>query len=191
MKRPVPVRRRKLLGLALGMWLALLAPARALAQGVELASLDLRRDEGVLTVSFDARLTLPRAVESALQHGVPLYFVAEATLYRNRWYWRDERLARVTRSWRVAFQPLTSTWRVSLGGFSQTHAALPEALAVITRATRWRLAELASLDSESRYYVEFSYRLDSTQLPSPMQIGLGGQSDWQLGIERTLRLDPP
>ncbi len=173
------------------MWLALLAPARALAQGVELASLDLRRDEGVLTVSFDARLTLPRAVESALQHGVPLYFVAEATLYRNRWYWRDERLARVTRSWRVAFQPLTSTWRVSLGGFSQTHAALPEALAVITRATRWRLAELASLDSESRYYVEFSYRLDSTQLPSPMQIGLGGQSDWQLGIERTLRLDPP
>ncbi len=191
MKRPVPVRRRKLLGLALGMWLALLVPARALSQGVELASLDLRRDEGVLTVSFDARLTLPRAVESALQHGVPLYFVAEATLYRNRWYWRDERLARVTRSWRVAFQPLTTTWRVSLGGFSQTHATLPEALAVITRATRWRLAELGSLDSESRHYVEFSYRLDSTQLPSPMQIGLGGQSDWQLGIERTLRLDPP
>ena len=191
MKRPVPVRRRKLLGLALGVWLALLAPASALAQGVELASLDLLREDGLLTVSFDARLTLPRAVESALQHGVPLYFVAEATLYRNRWYWRDERLARVTRSWRVAFQPLTTTWRVSLGGFSQTHPTLPEALAVITRATRWRLAELAALDPEARHYVEFSYRLDSTQLPSPMQIGLGGQSDWQLGIERTLRLDPP
>ncbi len=191
MKRPVLVRRRKLLGLAFGVCLALLAPAPAVAQGVELASLDLRRDEGLLTVSFDARLTLPRAVEGALQHGVPLYFVAEATLYRNRWYWRDERLARVTRSWRVAFLPLTTTWRVSLGAFSQTHATLAEALAVVTRATRWRLAELAALDPESRHYVEFSYRLDSTQLPSPMQIGLGGQSDWQLGIERTLRLDPP
>jgi hypothetical protein len=41
------------------------------------------------TLEFAARLELPRAVEDALQRGVPLYFVAEAQLLRSRWYWRD------------------------------------------------------------------------------------------------------
>ena len=33
-----------------------------------------------------------------------------------------------------------------------------------------------------------SFQLDNSQLPQPMQIDLG--SDWKLGIERTLRVDP-
>ena len=41
----------------------------------------------------------------------------------------------------------------------------------------------------SRHYLEFSYRLDSSQLPSPMQLGLGAQTDWVLGVERTLRIE--
>jgi hypothetical protein len=89
----------------------------------------------------------------------------------------------------VAFQPLTGTWRVGLGGLNQTHATLAEALGVVSRSAGWKLADLAQIDPDSRYYVEFSYRLDSSQLPSPMQIGLGGQADWTLGIERTVRLD--
>ena len=35
--------------------------------------------------------------------------------------------------------------------------------------------------------MEFSYRLDATQLPQPLQIGLG--NDWSLGIARTVRVD--
>jgi hypothetical protein len=67
-----------------------------------------------------------------------MYFVAEATLLRNRWYWRDERVARVSRSWRLAYQPLTGTWRVGLGGLNQNHATLAEALAVVSRSGGWR-----------------------------------------------------
>jgi hypothetical protein len=151
--------------------------------------LQMQRQDGELTLDFDVRLTLPRAVEDAMQRGVPVYFVAEATLYRSRWYWRDERVARVQRSWRVAYQPLTSTWRVGFGGFNQSFQTLAEAMAAASRSTRWKVAELAQLEADSRHYLEFSYRLDNTQLPSPMQLGLGGQADWVLGVERVLRLE--
>jgi len=175
------------LGLVLLLWALGSVPARA--QGIELALLQVQRTDGELTLDFDARVTLPRSVEDAMQRGVPVYFVAEAALYRYRWYWRDERVSRVQRSWRVAFQPLTSTWRVGFGGFNQNFATLEEALAVVSRSSRWKVADLTALEPDTRQYLEFSYRLDNTQLPSPMQLGLGSQAEWVLGVERTLRLD--
>jgi hypothetical protein len=185
-----PVRRLLLQGLGLLLALgALLGSPPAAAQAIEISALQATRSEGALMLEFSVRIMLPKAVEEALHHGVPVYFVAEADVKRSRWYWRDERVARVSRSWRVAFQPLTSTWRVGLGGLYQTVPTLPDAIAIISRSAGWRVADLGQLDPDSRYYIEFSYRLDNTQLPSPMQIGLGGQADWTIGVERTLRVE--
>ena len=169
-----------------------LLTAPALAQGVELATLEASKADGALNLDFVARVNLPKAVEDALLRGVPIYFVAEAQLYRNRWYWRDERVARVSRSWRVAFQPLTSAWRVSLGGLNQTFPSMAEALAAVSRSGGWKLVELSQLDFDKSFYLEFSYRLDTSQLPGPMQFGLGGlggPGDWAVGASRTLRVE--
>ncbi len=179
----------RLQAVMLAWWLAWV-PLAGLAQGVELLTLQAARAEGVVNLEFAARVALPRAVDDALQKGVPLYFVAEATLLRNRWYWRDERIARVSRSWRLAFQPLTGAWRVSLGGLNQTYASLDEALGAVSRSGGWKLVDADRLDKDGSYYVEFNYRLDSSQLPGPMQFGLGGGADWTLGVSRTLRIDP-
>jgi hypothetical protein len=175
---------------ALVAWVLALSALTAQAQGVELLTLQATRAEGAVNLEFSARVALPRAVDDALQKGVPLYFVAEATLLRNRWYWRDERVARLSRSWRLAFQPLTGAWRVSLGGLHQTYASLDEALAAVSRSGGWRLIDADRLERDGSYYVEFSYRLDSSQLPGPMQFGLGGGADWAVGVSRTLRIDP-
>jgi hypothetical protein len=197
---PVPlVRRHFMQGLLqrLGLCLWLLAGLpTAWAQGVELGTLQLDRADGALNLEFAARVSLPKAVEDALQRGVPIYFIAEAQLLRSRWYWRDERVARVSRSWRLAYQPLTGFWRVSLGGLYQTYTTLGEALSVASRSAGWKLAELAQLDPDKSYSVEFSYRLDTTQLPGPMQFGLGSlgnQGDWNVGASRVLKVDlgPP
>ena len=182
---------RALLPLLAVVW-GLLAAAPALAQGVELATLQTAKADGALHLDFVARVNLPKAVEDALQRGVPIYFVAEAQLYRNRWYWRDQRVARVSRSWRVAFQPLTSAWRVSLGGLNQSFPSLAEALAAVSRSAGWKLVELSQLDFDQSFYLEFSYRLDTSQLPGPMQFGLGGlggPGDWAVGASRTLRVE--
>lgn len=165
------------------------SPAWASAPSIELQTLRLERVDGALSLDFAARIHLSRAVEEALQRGVPVYFTAQAQLLRNRWYWRDERVARVQRTWRLAFQPLTSTWRVGFGGLNRTQATLEDALASLSRLTDWKIAELAQLDPDSRHYVEFSFRLDTSQLPGPMQFGLTAQADWTLALERTLRLE--
>lgn len=172
----------------LALWLTAVAgPAHA--QHVELALLRAERVDGAASLSFAVRPQLSAAVEDALQRGVPVYFVAEATVLRPRWYWRDERVATATRTWRLSYQALTARWRVSLGALSQSHDTLAEALAAISSATRWRLTEADELEAGNSYEIVFSWRLDASQLPRPMQLDPGGQAGWQMGLERTLRLD--
>lgn len=182
---PLPLLRILLCWLLLCAGLGLAQPARA--QGVELSSLQALRADAALTLDYQARLTLTPAIEDALKHGVPMYFIAQAAVYRNRWYWRDERMARHTRSWRLSYQPLTSSWRVSTGGLSQSFGSLAEALAPLSRVTGWRLLDADRIEPGERFYLEFSFQLDKSQLPQPMQIDLG--NDWKLGIERGLRIE--
>ncbi|KAB2875383.1 MAG: DUF4390 domain-containing protein [Burkholderiaceae bacterium] len=159
----------------------------ARAQGVELGTLQLRAADGALTLEFNARLSLSRAVEDALQRGVPMYFDVDATLFRARWYWRDERVSEVSRSYRLSYQPLTGNWRVGLGALGQSYPTLAEALAVISSVSGWRLADASQLEAGQRYYVEFRFRLDASKLPQPLQIGIG--NEWTLGLSRVLKVD--
>ena len=160
----------------------------ASAQGVELPTIAAKRQDGGVVLDFAANLTLSRAVEDALRRGVPVYFVAEAVVKKPRWYWRDERVARISRSWRLSYQPLTSAWRVSLGAFSQSYPSLEEALTTVTRIAHWRIAD-ADVNATDKYYVDFQFYLDSSQLPPPMKLDLNAQSEWKLGVERTLPVD--
>ena len=195
-----PLRRRSVLQAALvaasravlpaAAGTALLAGGPAGAAGdPELASFEINRDEEGLFLSFAVNVELGKGVEDALMKSVPLFFVAEADLYRDRWYWTDRRVAHTVRVWKIVFQPLTSTYRVTtVGGLSQTYPTRAEAMTSISRASRWRIAEPGQLDEGSRHYLEFSYRLDTNLLPRPMQIGISGQPDWQLSVKRTVRV---
>ena len=165
-----------------------LLPGAARADGVELAQLTTRRVDDGLELSFATRFELGRLAEDALHKGVPLYFVAEAQVLRNRWYWRDARIAKVERTWRLAWQSLTRQYRISNGGLHQSFATLDEALSVIRGISNWRIAEPKDIEDGGSYYLEFSYKLDVTQLPRPMQIGL--QSGFALSIEQKRNFAP-
>ncbi|MFG6442532.1 DUF4390 domain-containing protein [Roseateles sp. LKC17W] len=171
----------------IAMLLALL-PGGVRADGIELAQLATRKSDDGLELSFTTRFELSRAAEDALHKGVPLYFVAEATVLRNRWYWRDARAAHAERTWRLAWQSLTRQYRISTGGLHQSFATLDEALNVLRGLSAWRIAEPRDIEDGSNHYLEFSYRLDVTQLPRPMQIGL--QSGFALSVEQKRNLAP-
>lgn len=162
-------------------------PARA--EGLELLSLSASRQEQGLVLDFDTRFELPQGVEGALQKGVALHFVAEATLLRSRWYWRDKRVAQASRTWRLTYQPLTFSYRVNFGGLGQTYRTLGEALRALQKSVAWRIAD-APVPDDGDHYVEFRYRLDRERLPRPLEIGLGTQREWQLEVERTIPVDP-
>jgi Domain of unknown function (DUF4390) len=190
--RQSPRPRGRWVAWAWALALALLVALPARAQNVEVLGLAAVRDTDAVALDYQLRASLPRAVEEAALRGVPLYFTATATLWRPRWYWRDDRITRARREWRLAYQPLTSTWRVSQGGLGQSHASLAEALSTMARASGWRIADAAAAEADGRHYIEFEWQLDTTQLPRPLQIGVtgvGGASEWTLGVERSVKVE--
>ena len=158
-----------------------------------------RRDDG-LQLSAAVHFELPFAVEDALLKGIPMFFVVEADIYRERWYWVDPRVASATRTIRLAYQPLTRRWRVNVAAglissssglratLNQNHDSLPEAVAAIQRIARWKIAEISEITPDVNHRLEFSFRLDLSQLPRPFQIGVAGQSEWSISAQQQERL---
>ena len=175
--------------------------ARAQSHMVDVSPLRLERSDDGLYLSTAVGFDLPALVENALLKGIPLFFVAEAEVLRERWYWSDQRVAVAQRHMRLAYQPLTRRWRLnvspvpigntSLGvNLGQNFDDLPEALEAIKRLSRWRIAEAQQVEPGNRYNVAFRFRLDTSQLPRPLQMGIAGRPDWSLEAERSVPLGP-
>jgi hypothetical protein len=64
-----------------------------------------RTEEGVF-LSAALQLELPKLAEDALHKGIPMYFVTEAELVRDRWYWYDQHIETTARYMRLSYQPL-------------------------------------------------------------------------------------
>ncbi|MGC4367860.1 DUF4390 domain-containing protein [Hydrogenophaga sp. R2] len=182
---------------ALLLGLLLLSDARANPQVQQMA---LERTAEGLYLNARLGLTATPVVEDALARGVPLYFVWQVEVTRSRWYWSDKRLVSAVRVLRLAYQPLTRRWRVSLstdagaaGGGSglqyaahQNHDSLADALASIGRPGRWRLLDAAQIEPGETHRVEVAFRLDLSLLPRPFQIGLGNDPDWSVQFQQRL-----
>jgi hypothetical protein len=188
---------RAFLGLLAGWMLALTPQVRAEAPVTEINQLRLERgDEGILLSAY-VKFELPPIIDDALDKGIPMFFVAEAVLYRDRWYWYDKQVASTARHMRLSFQPLTRRWRlvvspIPIGNsgltLGQTFDTREEALAAVQRISHWKIAEANDVDSDAKHNVDFRFRLDVSQLPRPFQIGAVGHDDWHLSAERNQRL---
>ena len=164
------------------------------AQGLRIE----RAEDGLyLRASFD--FTLPDLAEDALHKGIPMFFVMEAQVRRDRWYWSDRVAAEATRYLRLSYQPLTRRWRLSTSSVPFTNSGLgvvlgqnfdelDEALSAMRRVIRWRIGDADVLEPNAAHTVQLRFRLDMSQLPRPLQIGAVGRSDWNLLVFRSQRL---
>ena len=181
------------------LWLAA-TPAAAREPQVE--QIALQRTADGLYLSARLELAPSPAVEDALLRGVPLYFVWQAEVVRDRWYWSDKRVASAQRTLRLVYQPLTRRWRVSVsnhpeagrGGaglqyaLHQNYDDLSNALAGVSRVLRWRIAEAAELVPGGDQRVELAFRLDLSLLPRPFQIGMANQPEWLVDVQRRIEV---
>ena len=158
-----------------------------------------RTDEGVF-LSATLQFELPGQVEDALRQGIPMYFIADAQVQRERWYWSDQQLGVATRYFRLTHQPLTRRWRLHISNtaftssgtglaLGQTYEQLEDAVAAIQRINRWKILEPAQLSSTSGVSVQLRFRVDLSSLPRPLQIGALGRSGWNLQLSRTQALE--
>lgn len=158
-----------------------------------------RTDEGVY-LSAVVRFDVPPVVEDALLKGIAIYFVVEADVSRDRWYWTDLRVASAARTLRLAYQPLTGRWRVNIvsglitsssglrATLSQNYETLPEALSAIQRVSHWKIADASEVEPGEPYMLNLNFWLDLSQLPRPFQIGVAGQRDWTISAQLRDRL---
>ncbi|HEX5739378.1 MAG TPA: DUF4390 domain-containing protein [Hydrogenophaga sp.] len=174
------------------------------AQPLAVIQEDLLRTPEAVYLTARLNLVPGPLVEDALLRGVPLYFAWRAEVIRPRWYWTDKHVASAHRTLRLAYQPLTRRWRVSLSNepteghtgaglqyaLHQNFDNLAEALAGVGRVYRWKIADGASVadDDPDDYRVEWSMRLDLSLLPRPFQIGVGNQPEWNIQREGRLVL---
>ena len=176
-------------------------PARAQGNPVEINHLRVDRTDDGVFLTAQVKLELPTIVEDALNKGIAMFFVAEAELLRDRWYWYDAKVALSTKHFRLAYQPLTRRWRINVSpepignvglgvSITQNFDSLEEALQALQRFSRWKVAEASAYEPDSRHSVEFRFRLDMSQLPRPFQIGVVGQAEWILAASRSIRLNP-
>lgn len=186
-------------------WVLLLSwlPLAAAAQGRTGPSVTQMRleqaDDGVYLTAA-VQFELPSLVEEVLDKGIAIYFVAEAEVFQERWYWTDRKVAQVTRHMRLAYQPLTRRWRLNVSpvpitgtaGFgvslNQNFDSLSDAMDAVKRVGRLRLGDVADIGDELQHQVMFRFRLDTSQLPRPFQIGVVGQADWNIVAERSAKL---
>jgi hypothetical protein len=70
-----------------------------------------RSDQGIY-LSTQLGFDLPPSLEDALTRGMPLGFVMQADVMRERWYWADKLVSRAERYVRLSYQPLSKRWRV-------------------------------------------------------------------------------
>ena len=182
-------------------WLLLASTVFAQNSLAELTELRAERRDGAIFLTAQLKLELGAAVEDALIKGLAVHFVAEAEFMRDRWYWYDRKVGAATRYYRLAFQPLTRRWRLNVsnepisgaglaGSISQNFDTLQEALNVVRRQSGWKVADMSDAEVESRQYIMYRFKLDTTQLPRPFQIAAGNQVEWTLGVSGQLRLTP-
>ncbi len=159
-------------------------------QAAEITQFQAERTEDGVLLSTQVRFDMPSVVEDTLSKGIPLFFVMEGQVVRERWYWVDKKVCTSERRIRLGFQPLMRRWRLSVATgssdstlgltLSRSFESLSEALASLKRVARWNICDANELESGQRYRVDFRFRLDVNELPRPFQIGAIGQADWDI-----------
>ena len=176
------------------------ASTPAVHQGPSLKELRIDRSADGVALSVQLDLTLPSGVEDVLLKSVPIYFVMQADVFRERWYWSDQRVSRRARTYRLAYQPLTRQWRLSMAtgagpgasldyALHQNHASLVAALSAMSRLNNWPVADAPQLPADGALWVDFRFSLDPALLPRPFQFG-STSGEWGLDLRRRLPVPP-
>ena len=179
------------------------------AGGVQAEQLQIEKSAEGYALSTLLTFDISPAVEDALLKGVAVFFVLEADVFRDRWYWIDKKVAGAQRQMRLSYQPLTKRWRLGVAfsaspnvSLSAVESAVPpvylnqhfdnlsDALVSMKRISGWKVADLQELEPNAKHRLEFKFKLDVNQLPRPLQLGVLGQGDWSLSTSQILKFVP-
>jgi hypothetical protein len=185
--------------LACGLLAMVFQPALA-QSAVQLTDQVLERGDDGIYLSATLNFTLSPGLEDALSRGMPLTFVLQAELMRERWYWYDKKVAGVQRYFRLTYQPLSRRWRLHVSAaplqsiglgvtLGSSYDSLADAMAAVQKITRWKVADSQALLKDDKQRLDLRFRLDLSQLPQALQFGNQASSDWNIDFDQSFRLE--
>jgi hypothetical protein len=164
----------------------------SVAEGISISKAEARLTEEGYQLSADYEIQLSQTVETALKHGVTLYFVSELAINRSRWYWLDTDVAREEQVAKLSYNALTQQYRITHGALFQSFSDLKNALLVLGHQTASPVP-VALLDKNGGGYFSrlmkkgsdccsafARMKLDVYQLPKPLQVNALTNEDWNL-----------
>lgn len=155
----------------------------AQAESIALRDVGLSVVDDTYELNLTADFDLAPHLEQMLERGVTLTFRVEFEVFRPRWYWLDDRVARRSMNIRLSYQELTRQYRVAYGEFQQSFPTLREALRRLSGVRHWQIVELKNLTPGAAYEARLRYFLDTSQLPKPLQLSAFTSSEWDLSSE--------
>ena len=180
-----PERLQLLRGFLLALVLALQLVV-AWAEGIHIKSAELSPSDAGYSLEANYEITLPHTLEEALVRGLVLPFVIDFELIYPRWWtlnlW-NRTIGEFRQKHRVSYNALTSQYRVSFGNLHQNFDTLEEALGVLGRVRQRTVFAREQVDPTNVYIAELRLRLDTSQLPKPLQINALGSRDWNLSSD--------
>lgn len=159
-------------------------PVRAAGSDAQLMQAQLSRvmqdTAPGLYLTADWEFDLPEILIDSMKRGIALYFVYEFRLERPRWYWTNKKIAVSHLVQRVGYSPLSRRWRFSRGGLIQSFQSIEEVLPLLKHVGDWHVTDADAIDDIDAFTAEARMHLDLTKLPKPLQVSVGGNSDWAL-----------
>ena len=143
----------------------------------------LKANEAGYSLSANFSITFNRRLEDVVNKGVMLYFVADFELQRPRWYWLDEQVASVSRTFQLSYHALTRQYRLSSGPLHQSFASLDEAVGAMSQLRGWQVLDKEAIHEDRVYQAALRLRLDLTQMPKTFQVSALSSRDWTLASD--------
>ncbi len=162
--------------------LVLLAGAAQAAE-ISVRNPRLKANEAGYSLSADFSITFNRRLEDVVNKGVMLYFVADFELQRPRWYWLDEQVISLSRTFQLSYHALTRQYRLSSGPLHQSFASLDEAVGAMSQLRGWQVLDKEAIHEDRVYQAALRLRLDLTQMPKTFQVSALSSRDWTLASD--------
>ena len=158
----------------------------AIAQGVTIKSAELLPNGSGYALEANYDVTLTSTLEDMLHRGITLTFVTEFELLTPRWWtfnlW-NRTVADYSIQHRLSYNALTRQYRLAFGALHQNFDNLTEAMAELGRVRNSLVVRSQEIETDRAYLAALRLRLDTSQLPKPLQIDALASNDWQLSSD--------
>lgn len=158
----------------------------AIAEGVTIKSAELQPTDTGYALEANYDVNLGAALEDMLSRGITLTFVTEFELVTPRWWtfnlW-NRTVADFSLQHRLSYNALTRQYRLAFGALHQNFDNVAEALTVLGRVRYASAVRNEDIDPDVVYLAALRLRLDTSQLPKPLQIDALASNDWRLSSD--------